>query len=513
MATGFVYLVGAGPGDPGLITVKGLECIKKADVLIYDRLANPRLINMAKKDAELIFAGKSPEKHTLRQNEINNLIVEKAKQGKIVTRLKGGDPFVFGRGGEEAEALLAEGLDYEVVPGITSGIAAPAYAGIPVTHRDFTSTLGIITGNEDPTKEDTSIDWSKISKGMGTLVFYMGMKNLPHIVDKLISNGRNPKTPIALIRWGTRPEQKTVTGTLEDIIEKAQLAHLTHPVIIVVGEVVSLREKLHWFEKKPLFGQRVLITRARSQASVFAKKIEDLGGEPWEFPAIEITDPNDYGPLDKGIIEINNFDYLIFTSVNGVQYFFNRLRYHHKDIRELKGIKIVAIGPKTREEVEKYGIFCDFMPDEFVAEAIVEIFAKEDIRGKKFFLPRADIARKVLPKTLREMGAEVIEADAYKTVKGSGNLAQLKEMLASKRIQMATFTSSSTVRNFIQQFDASERPELMKNVIVACIGPITANTARELGLQVDIEAEVYTIDGLVEAILDYLSKNKKTNII
>lgn len=506
MGTGIVYLVGAGPGDPKLITIKGLECIQKADVLVYDRLANPRLVNMARADAELIFAGKSPENHALKQNEINNVLIEKAKAGKVVTRLKGGDPFVFGRGGEEAEALLEQGLPFEIVPGITSGIAVPAYAGIPVTHRDFTSTLGIITGNEDPSKEDTSIDWSKISLGLGTLVFYMGMRNLPHIIEKLIANGRDPKTPIALIRWGTRPEQITVTGTLSDIMAKAEKAHMAHPVIIIVGEVVSLREKLKWYENKPLFGKRVLVTRARSQASVFATKIEDLGGEPWEFPAIEITDPDDYAPMDKAILDINSFQMLIFTSVNGVQYFFKRLKFHHQDIRQLKGIKIVTIGPKTQEEVEKYGLFCDYVPAEFVAEAIIEMLQKEEMQGKKVLLPRADIARKVLPNALKEMGATVVEVDAYKTIKGAGNVDQLKVMLAQKRIHIATFTSSSTVKNFVSQLSTEQLEQFKQEVTVACIGPITAKTAREMGLPVHIEAKVYTLDGLTAAILEYLAK-------
>ena len=506
MKKGFVYLVGAGPGDPKLITLKGAEAIKKADVLVYDRLASPRLINLARDEAELIFAGKSPEKHSLKQNEINNVLIEKAKEGKIVTRLKGGDPFVFGRGGEEAEALLEQGIDYEVVPGITSGIAVPAYAGIPVTHRDFTSTMGIITGNEDPTKEDTSIDWSKISTGLGTLVFYMGMRNLPHIIDKLVSNGRDPETPIALIRWGTRPEQITVTGTLKNIVQKAKEAKLAHPVIIVVGEVVSLRERLQWFEKKPLFGKRILVTRARKQASVFAEKIEGLGGEPWEFPAIEITDPKDYGPMDEAISQLESFNYLVFTSVNGVEYFFNRLRFQKTDIRNMKDIKIVAIGPKTREAVEKYGIFCDYVPEEFVAEAIIDMLKDEDLKGKKVLLPRADIARKVLPEALTKMGAQVYEVDAYKTIKGKGNIEQLKEMINQNRIHIVTFTSSSTVKNFVQQLEEKELSNLRDNVVVACIGPITAKTAKDMGLRVDIEADVYTIDGLMNAILNFLNK-------
>jgi len=507
MSRAIVYLVGAGPGDPKLITVKGLECIKKAEVLVYDRLASPRLLAYARPDAEMIFAGKSPVRHTLKQDEINSLLVEKAQEGKVVTRLKGGDPYVFGRGGEEAEVLREHGIPFEVVPGITSGIAVPAYAGIPVTHRDHNSSLAFITGNEDPAKEDTSIDWSRIAKGCGTLVFYMGMSNLPHIVEKLTTNGLPAETPVAVIRWGTRPEQKTVTGVLADIVERARAARMGHPSIIVVGGVVSLREKLKWFESKPLFGKRVLVTRSRSQASVFAEKIENLGGEPWEFPTIEITDPDDYSPMDRAIDEIGQFDWLILTSINGVQHFFNRMRFKKKDIRDLKGIKICAIGPKTREEIEKYGIFCEFMPEEFVAEAILEGLKEKAIAGKKVLLPRADIARKVLPETLQAMGALVTEVVAYKTVTGAGDAETIKEMLAEKRIHILTFTSSSTVKNFVQKIAAPNLPELLQGTLTACIGPITANTARELGLKVDIEASEYTIDGMLAAILEHPEVN------
>lgn len=503
MKNGLVYLVGAGPGDPKLITLRGLECLKKADVVVYDRLSSPRLLSYAKPGAELIYAGKSPVRHTLKQEEINQVLVEKALEGKIVTRLKGGDPFVFGRGGEEAEALLAQDILFEIVPGITSGIAVPAYAGIPVTHREFNSTLAFITGNEDPSKGDTSIEWDKVATGCGTIVFYMGMANLPYIVEKLMANGRSANTPVGIIRWGTRPEQQTVTGTLADIVEKAKAAKMGHPAIIVVGGVVALREKMRWFETKPLFGKRVLITRSRSQASVLAEKIEALGGEPYEFPTIDIADPDDYGPLDKAIAEIESYDWLVLTSVNGVQYFMNRMRWLRKDVRNLHGIKIVAIGPKTREEIEKYGIFCEFMPEEFVAEAIIEIFKGEDVQGKKVLLPRADIARKILPDTLRSMGAVVNEATAYKTVMGAGNTEELIKLLEEKRIHVLTFTSSSTVKNFVKKLGSDNVQRLLDGVVVASIGPITSASAKDLGLKVDVQAAEYTIDGLVQGVLDY----------
>lgn len=332
----------------------------------------------------------------------------------------------------------------------------------------------------------------------------MGMSNLPYIVEKLTANGRPPETPAAVIRWGTRPEQKTVTGVLSNIVEKAREAQMGHPAIIVVGEVVSLREKLMWFEQRPLFGQRVLVTRSRSQASALAQKIELLGGEPWEFPTIEITAPEDYGPLDRAITDIGSYDWLVLTSVNGVQSFMDRMRELKKDIRNLKDTKIAAIGPKTREEIEKYGVFCEFMPEEFVAEAIIDVFRGQDVRGKRFLLPRADIARKVLPDTLESMGAMVDEVTAYRTAMGSGDSSEVIKMLEDKRIHVLTFTSSSTVKNFVRKIGAENIPRLTEGVMVASIGPITSAAARELGLEVAVEAEEYTIDGLVQAVLDYI---------
>ncbi|MBS3969636.1 MAG: uroporphyrinogen-III C-methyltransferase [Clostridia bacterium] len=497
----YVYLVGAGPGDPGLITVKGMECIKKADVLVYDRLVNPSLLDHASKNAELIYVGKSPERHTLSQEEINSLLVAKASENKIVTRLKGGDPFVFGRGGEEALELVKNKIPFEIVPGITSAIAVPAYAGIPVTHRGLTSNAAFITGNEDPTKEDTDIDWAKISTGIGTLVFLMGMANLPKIVEKLMEHGRSPDTPVALIRWGTLPEQVTLTAALKDIVQKAEENKFKNPAIIIVGEVVSLREELKWVEKRPLWGQRVLVTRSRDQASIFSKMIQDLGGEPIEFPTIDIIQPDDYTPLDKAIAAIEDFDWIIFTSVNGVQAFYERLLLKKMDFRQLKGVRICAIGPKTREELEKYGLLVDYVPGEYRAEAIIEKMQGENLKGKKILLPRADIARKILPESLKAMGADVHEVTAYKTVKGNGQLNNVKDLLVNKKINIITFTSSSTVKNFISMFDKNELPELLKGIKLASIGPITTRTAVELGLSIDIEAAEYTLDGLLQAIL------------
>lgn len=502
MKTGIVYLVGAGPGDPGLITVKGLECIKKADVIVYDRLASPRLLVHAKPEAELIYVGKSPERHAMKQHEINQLLVEKAKQYPVVTRLKGGDPFVFGRGGEEAETLVEHGIPFEVVPGITSAVAVPAYAGIPVTHREATSNFAVVTGNEDPTKEDSNIAWDKLATGVGTLVFLMGMGNLSLICEKLMQYGRNPQTPVALIRWGTRPEQQTLVGTLQDIADKAQQANFKNPAVIIVGEVVKLRDKLAWFEKRPLFGKRVLVTRSREQASELSRCIEELGGEPWEFPTIQIAPPADYQPLDQAIANLSQYHWIIFTSVNGVKHFFNRLRELGRDIRSLQQAKICAIGPKTKEALEAYGLLVDYVPGEYRAEQIIAGLEGKVKPGERVLLPRADIARKILPQALTEMGAQVDDIITYRTVQGAGNAGLLREMLSNKQLNILTFTSSSTVRNFVNLIGSQNVPALLEGVTVASIGPITSATAKELGINVTVEAKEYTIKGLIQAILE-----------
>ncbi|MCL2336546.1 MAG: uroporphyrinogen-III C-methyltransferase [Firmicutes bacterium] len=507
---GIVYLIGAGPGDPGLITVKGLACLQTADVVVYDRLAGARLLGHCRPDARLIYVGKQPDRHTLTQNEINRLLVQEAAAGHTVARLKGGDPFVFGRGGEEAEELAQHGIPFEVVPGITSAIAVPAYAGIPVTHRNHTATLAIITGNEDPEKEDSNIQWSKIATGAGTLVFLMGMGNLAGISNNLMAHGRDPQTPVALIRWGTRPEQQTLTGELANIAALAQEANFKNPAIIIVGEVVKLRERLHWFEDKPLFGKRILVTRSREQASALSRSIEQLGGEPVEFPTISINEPFDYAPLDRAIGRLAEYQWVIFTSVNGVNYFFHRLRHLGGDIRELHGAGICAIGPQTREFLERLALRVDYVPGEYRAEEIVSGLRGLIKPGDLVLLPRADIARQALPEGLAALGARVDEVTAYRTTTGQGNAKLITDMLADGEIDIITFTSSSTVRNFVSLLGAEQIPALTGRALVACIGPITAQTATELGLPVHIQPQAYTIDGLLQAILSYLQQGELT---
>ena len=503
MKKGTVYLVGAGPGDPGLITVKAVECLKQADVVIYDFLAAPKLLKYAREDAEVIYVGKKGGDHTLPQDKINELIAEKAKEGHMVVRLKGGDPFIFGRGGEEAEILAQAGIPFEIVPGVTSAIAAPAYAGIPLTHRRYNTSVAFITGHEDPTKEESTIDWSKLATGVGTLVFLMGVKNLPSITERLIAAGRDPKTPVALVRWGTTPQQATVTGTLETIVADVQAAGLKPPSIIIVGEVIELRETLNWFEKRPLLGKTVVVTRARAQASDLVDKLSDLGAECLECPTIKVVPPDDWGHLDAAIDNLETYDWLIFTSVNGVSYFFERLYEKGLDVRAVKDVRTAAIGPATAKRLGDFGLKSDIIPKTYQAESVVEAFEKEDMEEKRVLLPRAKEARPILPVELVKLGAVVNEITAYQTEQASENLDLVIKRLEEGSIDIVTFTSSSTVKNFKALLPDDRFESLIENVAVASIGPITTDTAKELGFKVDITAKDFTIPGLCEAILQH----------
>jgi len=503
-----VYLIGAGPGDPGLISVKGAECLKKADVVVYDYLSNPRLLSYCRPDAESIYVGKKGSQHTLEQEDINKLLVEKAAAGNIVARLKGGDPFVFGRGGEEALALKEAGIPFEIVPGITAAVAAPAYAGIPVTHRDLTSTFALITGHEDPTKDESAIDWSRIATGVGTIAFYMGVKNLPRIVRKLVDNGRSPNTPVAVIRWGTKAEQRTAVGILQDIVQKVQDAKITAPAITIVGEVVTLREQLNWFESRPLFGKKIVVTRSRQQASEFVEQLESLGAEAVEMPTIRIADPSDFGPLDQAIDHIETFDWIVFTSVNAVGRFVDRLLERGRDIRDLKGIKLCAIGSATAEKVQSFRLQVDLIPPKYVAESVVEALQKQNaVKGKKFLLPRADIARSLLPDEIDKLGGEAVEVDVYQTVIEDTQDEDAIRRLLEGDIDMVTFTSSSTVRNFVQIIGKERLEKVKSKTRFASIGPITTQTAEEFGIAICAEASQHDIPGLVEAVLEHFNKN------
>jgi len=496
-----VYLVGSGPGDPGLITVKGLECIKKADVIVYDYLVNSVLLRNARKDVELIYVGKKGNQHTMEQDDINQLLVDKADENKIVTRLKGGDPYVFGRGGEEAIILRKNNIAFEVVPGITAAIASPNYAGIPVTHRTCTSTFGLITGHEDPTKDQSDVDWEKLSTGLGTLTFYMGIKNLPNIVNQLMKHGRSADTPVAVIRWGTTTHQETVTGTLSTIVEIAK--DIKPPAITIVGEVVNLRDQLNWFESRPLFGKTIIVTRSRDQASAFSDQLIELGANVLEYPTINITDPDDFGPLDKELENLDSTDWLIFTSVNGVDAFFNRIFELGRDVRDLKGVKICSIGPSTTERIKGFHVSIDCQPPKYVAESVVEALKKvEEIKGKRFLMPRTDIARSYIPEELEKLGAEVSDIIAYKTVLATDGGNIVLDKLKDGEVDIVTFTSASTVKNFVKIIGEDNLSAFKNNVQFASIGPITNESAKEMDIDISIKAEEYSIPGLVQAIVE-----------
>ncbi|MBI2940746.1 MAG: uroporphyrinogen-III C-methyltransferase [Chloroflexi bacterium] len=493
-----VYLVGGGPGDPKLLTLRGVECLAMAQVVVYDRLIDPRLLRHAPADAERICVGKTKGHHTFSQDEINGLLVDRARSGRVVVRLKGGDPFVFGRGGEEAMALAAAGLPFEVVPGVTSAVAVPAYAGIPITHRHLTSSFTVVTGHEDPGKAESAIDWARLAAGGDTLVFLMGMSNLPQIVAELVTHGRAATTPVALIRWGTLPEQETVVGTLADIVERAQARKLGPPAVIVVGEVVALRERLRWFDDRPLFGHRVLVTRTREQASRLVALLEVAGARALEVPTIEVVPPADFAPLDAALSRLGEYNWVVYTSANGVRFFFERLYQRGGDVRDLKGVRLAAIGPATAATLVERGLRVDFAPDEYVAEAVVAGLGARGVRAARVLVPRAAEAREALVNGLRALGASVDEVAAYQT-RPAPEAGRAKELLAGGEVDTVTFTSSSTVRNVLAALDGDI--SLLQRVTIACIGPITAQTAREAGVRVDVVAAEHTVAGLVEALI------------
>ncbi len=502
-----IYLVGSGPGDPGLFTVKGVRCMKEADAIVYDRLAPEALLGYARPEAEKIYVGKKPGNPTMSQEEIDALLVDLGRAGKTVVRLKGGDPYIFGRGGEEALALKEAGIPFEVVPGVTSGVAAPAYAGIPVTHRNVSTSVAFVTGHEDPSKGGTDVDWGKLANAAETLVLYMGVGRLEEISRGLVAAGRSPDTLVACVRWGTVPEQRTVTGTLEDIADRVAEAGLKPPAIIVIGEVVALRESgLDWYERRPLFGRRVVVTRARTQAGGLSAELERLGAEVYEFPTIEIAPPEDFGPLDAAIRELDSFGLIVFTSVNGVEAFLERLGHQGLDLRAVpREAKVAAIGPATAERVGRAGLRVDVVPEEYRAEGLIEALDPGQLAGERVLIPRAKVAREILPVRLREAGAEVVVPPAYESVSSAKGKEELSLRLRSDEIDCVTFTASSTVENFVGAFGAEEAARLLAGTRVACIGPITADTARKCGLRVDAEADEYTILGLVEAVTDLLT--------
>ncbi len=505
-----VYLIGAGPGNTLLITVRGQNLLKQADVIIYDFLANDILLELTSPDAEKIYVGKHSGYHIKEQSEINALLVEKAKEGKNVVRLKGGDPYVFGRGGEEAAYLKENGIPFEIVPGITSATAALAYAGIPITHRGLASCATIITGHEDPEKENSDINWESLAKMNGTLVFFMGVKRMPVIIEKLIRHGRPPETPAAVVRYGTMPQQKTVCGTLTDIVELVNQQGLKPPALFVVGDVVKMRDTLQWYESLPLFGRSILITRSIHQASALSEKLSVLGAEVIHRPTIEIRLPDDCSELDMCLKNGEEYDWVIFTSTNGVNSFTERLAANDLDIRKFHKAKFAGVGKATRKAIRKLGVRVDFTPEKFTADGFVEEFKMQypDLNGRKVLFPAAKIARDVIPDELRTLGAEVIRVTAYETKKPEYSTREMIDLFDRHDISFVTFTSSSTVENFIEIFPEEDREEIKKRLKAASIGPMTSKTLRKNGVEPVLEAEEHTIPGLVDAIVRYCGKEE-----
>ena len=478
-----VALVGAGPGDPGLITVRGAALLAGADVVVYDRLAHPALLELAPATAELIDVGKAPGRVAMDQDGINEVLVDRGKRGLAVVRLKGGDPFVFGRGGEEAEVLAAAGIEFEVVPGITSAIAAPAYAGIPVTHRGLSTHFTVVTGHEDPEKGTTDTDWDALARAGGTLVILMGAGRLAEITDRLLASGRSADTPVAAVRWGTRAEQRTIRATLATIAD----AGVQAPSAIVVGPVAGL--ELAWFESRPLFGRTVVVTRAREQASELRRRLEALGAEVLELPTIRLE------PIEVTVPDLTDYAWLVFTSSNGVRAFFAALRRSDRDARALGSARVAAIGPGTAAELEAAGVVPDLLPEEAVGESLVNVFP-DPAPGARVLLARAEQAREVVPEGLAARGYVVDVVAVYRTVPSEPRPEDL-ERIRNGAVDALTFTSSSTVTNFL----AAVGPLPVPAPLVISIGPITSATAVEQGLRVDVEAEPHTIDALVDAVV------------
>jgi len=503
-----VYLLGAGPGDPGLLTLKARDVLAAADVVVYDALANDSLLGHARKDAEIIYVGKVAGDHALPQHEINALLVNKAREGKVVARLKGGDPYIFGRGGEEAEELLAAGVPFEEVPGISSTIAAPAYAGIPLTHRDYASSVTIITGHENPDKPGSVHNWQALAHSASTLVFVMGMKNLPDIARNLLDAGLAPDTPAALVYRGTTARHRSLVSTLAQLPQAAVDARFTNPSVIVVGRVAGLHDKLNWYEQKPLLGKSIVVTRAREQASGLAATLAGLGAEVIQFPTIEIRPLPDYAQLDAAIARLSEYAWLIFTSVNGVKYFWMRLEQAGKDSRALGACKVAAIGPATADALRERGIMPDFIPDRYVAEGVVEgLLAREagNLTGMRMLLPRAAKAREVLPEELGRAGALLDVISAYETVPAASRKDEVLARLNEGTLDCVTFGSSSTVENFLELIPAATLKEHSATRLAA-IGPVTAETLRKNGLEPHIQPEEYTIPALVEAVKTHFSR-------
>ena len=506
---GLVSLVGAGPGDPQLITLRGADCLREAEVVIYDHLAHPALLDYCPPDAERVNAGKAAGKHTLSQDAIERLMLARARAGRRVVRLKGGDPYLFGRGGEEGEALARAGIPFEVVPGVTSAVAVPAYAGIPLTHREHASSVAIVTGHEDPSKPSSQLHWPALAKSADTIVCLMGVRQLPEMVKQLLAHGRASSTPCAVIEWGTLPRQRTITGTLATIAPLAKRAKLEPPAICIVGDVVRLRARLNWFEARPLFGRRVLVTRPLAEARGLAESLARAGADVVTLPAIEALPLEDYSLLDQAIRHMDSYHWLFFTSAVGVQYFFRRLAHLQRDVRALAGMRLGVVGPKTAQALRKLGLRVDFVPTDTRQEGMITELLPETVHGQRILIARAEQARDVLPEGLKRMGAAVEVVPVYRTVPPPSFAERLAALEPAVGPTIVTFTSSSCVRHLWEALPPAQRKAFFARVITASIGPVTSATLREHKLPVHVEAPTATIEALTQAIVAHVRAPKR----
>ncbi len=501
---GIVYLVGAGPGDLGLLTVRALDLVRRADVIVYDALINQDILRYAAKTAEIIYGGKRAKEHAIPQDELNALLVAKAKEGKTVVRLKGGDPYIFGRGGEEAQELVEAGIPFEVVPGVSSIVAAPNYAGIPITHRDHCSSFTVITGHEDPTKDETNVDWELVAKTPGTKIVLMGVERIRIIMGRLIAGGLAPKTPVALVRWGTTGRQQTIEGTLETIADIVEKAGFKAPAVTIIGGVVGLRGSLNWFEKRSLFGQRIVVTRTREQASQLSEQLLERGADVWEIPTIKITTPTDPKMILDALLELNSYNWIVFTSPNGVTSFFEMFFKAFEDLRDIGGVRIAAVGPATAAKLKELHLKVDLMPEKYIGSEIAKALSEyETVENLKILLLRAEVASQDLPDALTALGGIVDDIPVYRTIPETDDLNGAVAKLLEQGADWITFTSSSTVENFHARFDLPKLLQQFPHIKTASIGPETSKALDALKLVPTVEAVKHNIDGLVKAIEDY----------
>lgn len=498
---GTVYLVGAGPGDAGLLTLRGAELLGRAQVVVYDALVNPELLRLAPASAEIIYGGKRAKDHAIPQEELNQLLVKKAREGKCVVRLKGGDPYVFGRGGEEAEELAEAGVPFEVVPGISSIVAAPNYAGIPLTHRDHCSNFTVMTGHEDPTKAETALDYAQLAAGSGTKVVLMGVERIRQIAESLIQHGMAKDTPVGMIRWGTTARQEVITGTLATIADVVAEKKFAAPAVTIIGGVVGLRDRLDWFGKRPLSGQRIVVTRTREQASQLSRQLIELGAEVLEIPTIKIVPPDEKQAVVEALHGIGEYNWIVFTSPNGVASFFENFFKAYDDVRAIGNVRFAAVGPQTAAKLTELHLRVDVMPEQYVAGKVADALNKfESVENLRYLLPRAQVANRELPQELEKMGGIVDDVAFYKTVPETEDVTGAAARFQESGAEWITFTSSSTVENFHARFDLPKTRRMFPKLKLASIGPETSKAIRELGLEPELEAGVHTIDGLAQAL-------------